>query len=278
MRPPRISVLIPAYNRQDTIRQCLDSVLANRYQDMEIIISDNGSSDGTAEIVAGYLPLDSRIRLIRHASNLGPLPNWKSCLDAASGGHIHWLWSDDWVEPNFYQTLMDGLERHQAQVAIAAARIINPAENWWFIAHSHPNCLIPKAQWMRLMLAGSVGPCSPAAALLPTESCRRHFTDRIPVRGGIDCNRRAIGCDALMIIGAIHDGTMVYSHPDPLVNFRVHGGSITISSGMDVTRIHYAWARLCWRKQHGYPRSSVGRDVLRLLAARQYMAALRGIW
>lgn len=277
MNSPRISVLIPAYNRQDTIRQCLESVLANRFQDMEIILSDNGSTDATADIIAGYQALDGRIRLIRHASNLGPLPNWESCLNAANGSHIHWLWSDDWVEPSFYQTLIDGMERHQAQVALSAARITNPEEGWWYIAHSHPNRTIPRAQWMRLMLAGSAGPFSPAAALLPADSCRRHFNKSIPVRGGIDCNRRAIGCDALMIIGAIHDGTAVYSHPDPLVNFRAHSGSITISSGSDVIRTHYAWARLHWRKQHRYPRSYVALDAVRLVASRHFIAAVRGI-
>ena len=272
-----ISVLIPTYNRVTTLEQCVRSAQAGGYDRLEIIISDNASTDGTQELARRLAAEDPRIVFLEHAKNLGPLPNWRACLERATGDYVHWLWSDDWVEPAFYRTLMDGLDRYQAQVAIAAARITNPEEGWWYIANSFPNRPIPKDQWMRRMLAGSTGPVSPAAALLPIESCRRHFTNSIPVHGDIDCNRRAIGCDALMIIGAIHDNAAVYSHPDPLVNFRAHSGSITMSSGNDIIRTHYAWARLQWRKMHGYSRSHVALDVARLIASHHFIAAMRGI-
>jgi glycosyltransferase involved in cell wall biosynthesis len=250
---PWISVLVPAYNREATLAACVGSVLASNYTRLEIIIADNGSTDRTAEVARRLTQRDSRVRLISHASNLGPLPNWRSCLDAARHPLIHWLWSDDWIEPSFYRRMVDGMRRDGASMAMCAARIWWEDAGWQRIMYSLSDQPRTGREVVKLCLDGFRTPVSPAAALLPTESVRRHFTDSVPVRFGIDCNKRAIGCDALMILGSAWEASQVYYCPEPLVVFRAHGGSITVSSNWKLVQAHYAWARLHWTRGRSLP-------------------------
>lgn len=272
---PLISVLIPCYNRADTIHRCIASALGSGYDRLEVIVSDNGSTDGTADLVAGMAVTEPRIRLIRHPSNRGPLPNWRACLEAASGTLVHWLWSDDWIQPGFYRTLLGLMQAEGAQAAFSAARIVDAAHGWSYIEHSFPP--LGRDEALRRGLSGIHFPVSPACALLPLDSVRRHFTDTIPNVAGLECNRRAIGCDALMILGAIHDAKAVSFHPEPLVNFNAHPGSISVTSGADLLLAHYAWARLWWSRQVGLPRSMSGPDVRLLIRRRRFAAVTRWI-
>jgi glycosyltransferase involved in cell wall biosynthesis len=271
---PTISVLIPAYNRAHTIARCLHSALNSNYQSLEVIVADNGSTDGTLEIARQAAAGDPRVSFISHPRNLGPLANWHSCLTKATGDLVHWLWSDDWIEPNFYRTLVDGMQCQKADMALCAARVTCPDEGWSYISHS----LRPTSRDDLLQLALSEFrlPFSPAAALLPMASVRRHFTISIPQVGAINCNRRAIGADALMIIGSLYDSQKCYMHPDPLVYFRAWADSISISSSK-LLATHYAWARLWWSRRHGIPRRLSLKDIGRLTLGGHPIAALRGL-
>jgi len=102
---PRISVIIPTYNRADMVGRAVQSVLNQTYQDFEIIIIDDGSTDSTEEIIRGFH--DPRIRYIRHERNRGGSAARNSGICAAQGEYIAFLDSDDeWLpqklEKQFY--------------------------------------------------------------------------------------------------------------------------------------------------------------------------------
>lgn len=261
---PRVSVLVPAFNRADTLEQCVRSALDSPGVDLEVVISDNGSTDGTPALARSLAASDPRVRVILHDRNRGPLPNWRACLDAARGELTHWLWSDDWVLPGFYETLLAGMARRGAQVGVCAAKIVDPTTGTYWIAHSLPDIPRTGRDFVAVALDGLRAPVSPAAALLPTSSCRRHFTDAIPRLAGLDCNRRAIGCDALMILGSAWDAGAVFTHPDPLVAFRAHPDSISVATGGATLGAHYALARLWWGRRHGAPLAPAALDLVRL--------------
>jgi hypothetical protein len=274
---PRISVLVPAYNRRDTVVACLRSALDGDFQDLEVIVSDNCSTDGTAEAVDEICTRDARVTLVRQERNLGPLPNWRACLDRATAPLTHWLWSDDLVDRNFYSTLLAGMERRQAQMAVCAARIFDPVEGWWYISNSLPDWARTGLDYVQLSLRGNTTLVSPAAALLPTEACRRHFTTSIPVIGGLDCNRRAIGCDVAMMLGAALESRSVYTHPEPLAHFRFHGTSITARTAVSVSVSHYCHARMWWSRRNRLPRAWNKLDALRLVRYFHPMTAVRDL-
>lgn len=264
---PRISVLVPTYNREKTIEACLRSALDAPFRDLEVLVADNASTDGTVAIVERIAADDERVKLVVHGRNLGPVPNWKSLLERASAPLVHWLWSDDLVEPAFYGDMLDGMARHGAQLGVCAARIFDDEEGWTQITGSLERSNWPAQDYLRVALRGSTATLvSPCAALLSTESCRRHFYDAIPGRLGNECVRRAVGPDALLILGAALDAERVYVQGEPLVRFRHHTGSITASSGNALDAL-YAYARLWWSRKNGLPIAWGSRDAARLAAS-----------
>jgi len=99
---PLVSVGMPVYNEGRFIRESLDSILAQDYQNLEIIISDNGSTDETVSICREYAQLDKRVRYSRFDSNVGASKNFTSVLERASGKYFMWaaghdLWSENLI-------------------------------------------------------------------------------------------------------------------------------------------------------------------------------------
>ncbi|MFC0091175.1 glycosyltransferase family 2 protein [Allobacillus sp. GCM10007491] len=92
---PTVSVITPAFNAEKTIRGTIDSVLAQTYQDYEIIVVDDYSTDRTVEIVEKYVTKDSRVRLIQLEENSGAAVARNTAMKAAKGRYIAFLDSDD---------------------------------------------------------------------------------------------------------------------------------------------------------------------------------------
>ena len=95
MKSPKVSILIPVFNRKSYISDCIQSALDQTISSIEIIIVDNASNDGTWEICQEYANRDQRIRIFRNDTNIGPVRNWKKCLDPAPRGLSHrWVNGD----------------------------------------------------------------------------------------------------------------------------------------------------------------------------------------
>ena len=235
---PKVSVLIPVYNREKYIVECIDSVLRQEFQDWEIVCCDNASTDGTFAILQQYAARDPRIRIFSNDTNLGPIPNWKRCLDEARGAYVHWLWSDDFIhDGDFYGKMFATAAAQGTDVAMCAARLLNEGTGHMSVLYSlHVQFLD-----MRRMLENKLQfPVSPAAWILPTELVRKYFFENIPASGGFDCNKNAIGADLLMILGACLDRGRVGVHGMPLVTFRAHKDSISL---LNRTKPYYQVAR-----------------------------------
>ncbi len=95
---PLVSVCIPVYNCESFIGITIQSVLDQTYNDFELVIIDNASTDKTSDVVANFS--DKRIRYIRNNINLGMMGNWNKCLDEASGEYIKLLPADDLIFAN----------------------------------------------------------------------------------------------------------------------------------------------------------------------------------
>lgn len=96
---PKISVCIPTFNRVNLVPFAIESVLQQTYQDFELIICDDGSQDGTPELISQYT--DSRIKYIRHPQNIGKSNNMRSGFDAATGEYFMKFDDDDRLTPDF---------------------------------------------------------------------------------------------------------------------------------------------------------------------------------
>lgn len=100
-----ISVIVPVYNASPWLEQCIDSIIAQTHQELEIILVDDGSTDGSGTICDEYTSRDSRIRVI-HQQNRGVGSARNAGLAGAAGGYIGWVDADDWIEPDMFRKLI----------------------------------------------------------------------------------------------------------------------------------------------------------------------------
>ena len=116
-----ISVIVPVYNVERYIRQCVESILEQTYADLEIILVDDGSTDGSGSICDEYKLKDNRVVVI-HKCNGGLSEARNAGLDIARGEYIGFVDSDDYIEPDMYEVLYKNCERYAAD--LAAARFV----------------------------------------------------------------------------------------------------------------------------------------------------------
>lgn len=116
-----ISVIIPVYKVEKYLRRCLDSVLNQTYQNIEIILIDDGSPDKCPEICDEYEKRDKRIRVI-HKKNSGLADVRNIGVECASGEYISFVDSDDFIANNYLEVLYEGLKTHGADISIVSYR------------------------------------------------------------------------------------------------------------------------------------------------------------
>ncbi len=125
---PKVSVCIPLYNGAAYIRDAIDSVRAQTYSGWELVITDDASTDGSAEIVASYG--DPRIRYFLNEKRLGAEGNWNCCVNEAKGAYIKLLCHDDRLHPECIQRQFDVLEdpeNESVSLVSTARKIITPS-------------------------------------------------------------------------------------------------------------------------------------------------------
>ena len=120
-----VSVIIPAYNIEDYIGRCLDSIISQTYKNLEIIVVDDGSRDYTGEILDNYAKKDRRIKVI-HKENGGVSSARNKGIEAAEGDYIGFIDGDDLIEPEMYKTLVDLLEEENADIAHCGYQMVFP--------------------------------------------------------------------------------------------------------------------------------------------------------
>ncbi len=118
----RISVIVPIYNVGEYVGQCIESVLKQTYENLEIILVDDGSQDISGDLCDTYAQQDCRVRVI-HQKNLGLVAARKAGMRIATGKYVGFVDGDDWIEPNMYETLYEETIRTGADV-VTSGRII----------------------------------------------------------------------------------------------------------------------------------------------------------
>ena len=112
----KISVIIPAYNIEGFLASTLDSVISQTYNDLEIIVVNDGSSDATADVINTYAQKDSRIHAI-HKENGGVTSARLRGVAEATGDYIGFVDGDDYIEPQMYEHLIANLKKYDADIS-----------------------------------------------------------------------------------------------------------------------------------------------------------------
>ncbi|MDX1539774.1 MAG: glycosyltransferase family 2 protein [Geminicoccaceae bacterium] len=120
-RPPKVTIGLPVYNGERFLARALDSHLAQTFQDFELIISDNASTDGTRKICEDYAARDPRIHYHCVDENRGAMWNFNRCLELARGEYFKWSAHDDIIEPTFLERCVEALDA-DASLALCHSR------------------------------------------------------------------------------------------------------------------------------------------------------------
>lgn len=156
-RAPAVSVVMTAYNRADYIAASIESVLGQRFTDFELIVVDDGSTDGTVDIVRRYLG-DARVRLVVNERNLGQFANRNHAATFARGEFLKYHDSDDLMYPHCLDIMVNDL-----RAAPEAALALTSSREW--AGGPAPMLLTPRLSFAREYLGFGLFQLGPACAL-----------------------------------------------------------------------------------------------------------------
>ncbi len=114
----KISVIVPVYRVENYLRRCVDSILAQTYENLEIVLVDDGSPDRCPEICDEYAREHENV-IVVHKPNGGLTSAWKEGVRNASGAFLGFVDSDDWIDPDMYERLEEALKKYDSDIAMA---------------------------------------------------------------------------------------------------------------------------------------------------------------
>jgi len=257
---PLVSVLVPVYQREALLPACLASALAQTCQDLEVVVVDNASTDGTWAVCQAFARRDPRVRAFRNQANLGPVRNWARCFAEARGRFGKVLFSDDLLAPGCLERLVGLLDDERVAFAFSAAQVApepwtGPAWYRWQGARG----AYPSARFLddALHHGAALVPSTPGAGLFRLADLREGLVERIPSPSFDDFAAHGAGPDLLLSLRAAARRPLVGFDPAPLSFFRIHPSSITMS-GPAMVGERYRQARLHFAATHaggaGLPR------------------------
>ncbi len=229
---PLVSILIPTFNREKYLGEAIDSALSQTYKNIEIVVHDDASTDGTSELLKTYN--DPRLRIITTEDNHGMLGGWNYIVRQARGEYIKFLASDDLLDPDCVSMLVDAALVHpNASIVTSQRKFIDESgkvtKKMGFAKKDVVANGIDHAHWILTTLReNKIG--EPSAVLYPTKLVKS--------AGEYD-PRFSQFADFEYWIRLLHFGDLVYVNK-PLCSFRLHSGSNTsaaIRDGRFITEI-----------------------------------------
>ncbi|MFH7321199.1 glycosyltransferase family 2 protein [Desulfurivibrio sp. D14AmB] len=250
---PKVSILIPVYNRQEYIAECIQSALSQTYTDFEVVVVDNASDDETWKICKEFAALDRRVRVFRNAVNIGPVRNWQRCAEEATGEFCKILFSDDCLEPDCLSVMVPQLEDSDVALVYCAAFIGETKERAMVAYSAGTDLRMSSTRFLNLVLRGEA-PVSPGAVLIRARDLRNNLHPRFPTATPRPYDQHGAGPDVMISLLTAANYPYVVAVSVPLVFFRAHAGSFTIENTKNwvaegyLSAISYYLLKSCGRK------------------------------
>ncbi|MBQ6099794.1 MAG: glycosyltransferase family 2 protein [Methanobrevibacter sp.] len=128
-----ISVILPVYNSEDYLKECLDSILNQSFKDFEILCIDDGSSDGSLDILNEYKDKDERIIVVSQ-ENIGVAKTRNETLNRVNGNYVYFMDSDDYLDSNTFKKLYANITSNESDFCIMKTIFVNGEEEYKFPA------------------------------------------------------------------------------------------------------------------------------------------------
>lgn len=230
---PKVSICIPTYNGANYLEACLDSVLCQTYNNIEILVVDDGSKDKTLEILDRYAATDQRIQLFHNEQNLGLVGNWNRCIELANGEWIKFVFQDDLIAPECIEKMLTAANLDSSLVFCRRDFIFEKATS-----QDTKNAYLSGAALVEKLFPNSGSITARQFCEIVLNNMERNIIGEPSV---VMLNKRVfndfgyfnphliVSCDTeYWIRVGIHTG--VTSIADNLASFRVHGDSVSAKS------------------------------------------------
>jgi len=256
----RITVIIPVYNRTGFLARCIDSVIAQSYSNLEIILVDDGSTDGSGRICDNYARQDSRIRVLHFPENRGPYAARNAALQAGTGTWITFADSDDYLDPDLYLTATKYADRYHADLVIWDYRVRKNDREIALIDDSAPYGygLLETEAALTLLTTVKTG------SYVWNKLFRKTLFDGISFPEEYSSFQ-----DISTVCRAVAGARRIYRTPACLYNYCKEGTGITesVSSRKYAELVLACHSQYCFMKDHDYPQAAAAsHDRLRQAA------------
>jgi len=252
-----VSLLIPTHNNADTVSAAIRSCMQQTCRDIEIIVYDEASRDGTCEIILRLAKEDSRIRVLTSETNSGPVLAWRRLLAEAKGRYFTFVWSDDLLLATYVEKMKVALDANPSHLLTGCSAYIEPtcANRIEEVYSPHPERRrVYEFEDIRLtgdvyalgLLAGFF-PITQICSLYRTAEAKEVFDRYIQFENpyGFDYTRRAYGNEVSYLSELAFRSGEVLLTGEPLVILRASPGSMTVramaSHKFDFW-LQYVWA------------------------------------
>ncbi|MBN2068148.1 MAG: glycosyltransferase family 2 protein [Opitutales bacterium] len=233
MEEKLVSILIPVFNRENLVGKAIESAINQTYGNIEIIVVDNCSSDGTWRVLQEFASKDSRVRIFRNDENVGPVRNWHRCLSLSTGSYVKFLFSDDWIDSGYLDELMPFFDSYKnlgfafSAVRICLNRDVTDVYNdaFKYGVHSSSHFIF------RHLFFGGV-PVSPGCAIFRREVVSQCLRESLENPLGIDYASHGGGIDLLLYLDVCKNYTLFAFSGKIFSYFR--GGDHSFSCRLDL--------------------------------------------
>ncbi|MFT4554175.1 MAG: glycosyltransferase involved in cell wall biosynthesis [Chlamydiales bacterium] len=230
-----VSILIPVYNRERLIERTLESALNQTYPHLEVIVSDNKSTDGTWDILQQWAKKDSRLKIFQNEENLGPLYNWIAGLQHCTGEFLKILWSDDTLSPECILECLTAL-KNDPQAGLVYTSTMIHLKDKDIPAYHHPESTqsSSEAYTLNTILARDL-PVSPGCAMIRRKDALfSDFQDGDPRLHDI-AKKFGAGPDVFFLLHAASKYSKVLHIPRFLSHFYGGEESFTLANRKEVS-------------------------------------------
>jgi hypothetical protein len=173
MNVPRVTVGLPVFNGERYLAEAIESILAQDFDDFELLVADNASTDRTRDIVRCFAARDDRIRLLTSDENHGAAWNFNRLVPRARGQYFKWASSDDLLRPEYVSRCIEVLDADAGVVLAYARTSLVDADGRWLRDHEDGLHLPQQQAWLRLRsFAMNRWLCNPCFGVMRTEVMR----------------------------------------------------------------------------------------------------------
>ncbi|WP_167494713.1 MULTISPECIES: glycosyltransferase family 2 protein [Vibrio] len=241
-----VSILIPVYNRENLIRETLESAMNQDYENIEIIVVDNNSSDNTWSIVSSLALEDSRVKIFRNSTNIGPVKNWIKCIELANGKYGKILFSDDVICKDFVTSSVELMDDKTAFVYSSVN--VGPSLDSVRLSYrfSNKSGLYPLNIFINNSILSNNTPLSPGCAIFHLEHLRTAINTPIVSPSINDFYSHGAGPDLLLYLLSYGKYSNFGYIDRPLTFFREHDDSFSTSDKFSHLTECYTQAKLAF--------------------------------